>query len=99
MYIVSNKVLFHGAETAFTLPICKAYSALKVWASKNGKKNVLRLEYIRKKQHTSLFLYSPKKEICSALDPGNKSHTKNSFILPTKHHSNTSAPAAQSGSP
>lgn len=30
MYTVSNELSFHGAETEFALPICKAYPALKI---------------------------------------------------------------------
>lgn len=49
MYTVPNEVLINGPETAFALTICKAYSALKIWASKNDKKKTLRLEYMRRK--------------------------------------------------
>lgn len=95
MYTVSHELLFHGAETEFALPICKAYSALKIWAYKMVRR-VLWDESTYGKSNALLYSSMHQKIGTQRIRPGNKSQTKNSFILTTKHHSNSFAAWAAS---
>lgn len=95
MYTVSNELLFHGAETEFALPICKAYSALKIWAYKMARR-VLWNYSTYGKSNTLLYSSMHQKTGTQRIRPKNKSQTTNSSTETTKHHSNSFAPWAAS---